>query len=560
MSRRFSRRDFVKTSSAALGAVALPGSRARVVQEFDLVVKNGTILDGTGGPGWRADIGVVGDTIDAISAIDPARASRVLDASGQHVSPGFIDIHSHSDSTIFAYPTADSRSRQGITTEVTGQCGFSAAPLEGVDADKRRSELEEETGAPVEWTTIPSYFEHLEQTGISVNQAFLLGHGSLRQNIAGLEDRHLSDSEMSALVRSVEEGMDDGAFGLSTGLEYLPGTFTPTEEIVAVARVVARRGGFYASHIRNEESGLLEALYEAIQIGIRAGLPVQISHLKAAGGPNWPKQRAALNLIESARRDGVDIMADAYPYTAYSTGLTIFVPAWAQEGGWDRLGERLSDTNLRARIRDEVVSSVTGNPGEFKFIVIASTKTEQNRHFIGKNVEEIGDAWGVEPVDAALRLLVEEEGTVSMIGHGMSPENVELVLSHPLVMVGSDGSSIAPTGKAAETRPHPRYYGCCPRVLSHYCRERGIFDLPTAVRKMTGTPADQAGIHDRGRIARGKKADLVVFNAATVKDEATFDDPHQYASGISYVVVNGEVVVEHGEHTGARPGRVLRKA
>lgn len=559
MTRRFTRRDFVKSSSAALGAFALPASKVRLVQEFDLVVRNGAVLDGTGGPMWQGDLGVVGDTITAIGSIDPARGSRVLDATGLHVSPGFIDIHSHSDSSIFAYPTADSRSRQGITTEVTGQCGFSAAPIEGVDADIRRANMEEETGVPVEWTSIASYFETLEEIGISVNQAFMLGHGSMRQTVAGLENRLLTDAEMASVARSVEEGLDEGAFGLSTGLEYTPGTFTPTEEVVTLARVVARRGGFYASHVRNEESDLLSSIHEAIQIGREAGLPVQISHLKAAGRPNWSKQRAALHLIESARRDGVHVMADAYPYTAYSTSLQIFLPPWALEGGWEGLGARLNDSADRARIRDEVKESVMGDPGEFSLIVIASTKTEENRHFLGKSVAEIGEAWGTDPAEAALRLLVEEEGAVAMIGHGMSPENVEMVLSHPLVMIGSDGASIAPTGKAAETRPHPRLYGCCPRVLAHYCRERQIFDLPTAVRKMTGTPADQAGINDRGRIARGKKADLVVFNAATVKDEATFDDPHQYASGISYVVVNGQVVVDHGEHTGARPGRVLRK-
>ncbi len=560
MIRRFSRRDFVKSSSVALGAVVIPGSRIRMTQEFDLVIRNGTILDGTGGPAWHGDLGVIGDSIAAIGSISPERGARVLDATGLHVSPGFIDIHSHSDSSIFAYPTADSRIRQGITTEVTGQCGGSAAPLEGVEVEKRRSDMEEDAGVAVEWTSVASYFDTLEQIGISVNHAFLIGQGTVRRNVAGLENRLLTDAEMASVVRSVEEGMDAGAFGLSTGLEYTPGTYTPTEEIVVLSRVIARRGGFYASHIRNEESGLLSAIHEAIQIGREARLPVQVSHLKAAGRPNWSKQQAALNLIESARRDGVDVMADAYPYTAYSTGLTIFLPPWALEGGWDRLAERLNSSADRARIRTAIIESVTGDPGEFSLIVIASTKTEENRHLVGKSVEEIGDAWGVEPVDAALRLLVEEEGSVSMIGHGMSPENVEMVLAHPLVMIGSDGTSVAPTGKAAESRPHPRWYGTCPRVLSHYTRERGIFDLPTAVRKMTGTPADRAGITDRGRIARGKKADLVVFNAATVKDEATFDDPHQYASGISFVVVNGQIVVENGEHTGARPGRVLRKA
>jgi N-acyl-D-aspartate/D-glutamate deacylase len=428
-----------------------------------------------------------------------------------------------------------------------------------VDADKRRSDLEDETGATVGWTGVESYFETLEEMGISVNQAFLLGQGTLRRNVAGLENRPLTNAELAAVIRSVEEGMDLGAFGLSTGLEYTPGIFTPTEEIVSLARVVSRRGGFYASHVRNEESGVLSAVQEAIQIGREAGLPVQISHLKAAGRPNWPKQRAALDLMESARRDGVEVMADAYPYTAYSTSLTIYLPPWALEGGWDKLRERLDTAADRERIRGDVASSVAGDPGGFGLIVIASTKTKENRHFVGMNLEEIAEAWGMEPVDAVLRLVAEEEGTVSMIGHGMSPENVEMVLSHPLVMIGSDGASIAPTGRAAETRPHPRLYGTCPRVLSHYTRDRGIFDLPSAVRKMTSTPADQAGIPDRGRIARGKKADLVVFDSARVKDGATFDDPHQFPTGIEYVLVNGQAIISEGAHTGARPGRVLRK-
>jgi N-acyl-D-amino-acid deacylase len=560
MTRRFSRRDFVKSSSAALGAFALPGPRVRVVQEFDLVIRNGTILDGTGGPPWQGDLGIVGDTITAVGTIDPARGSRVLDVGGLHVSPGFIDMHSHSDSSIFAYPTADSRAYQGITTEVTGQCGFSAAPLEGVDADKRKSDMAEEAGAPVEWSDIPSYFATLEGIGISVNQAMLLGHGTMRQNMAGLDNRTLTQDEMRAFMHSIEQGMDEGAFGLSTGLEYTPGTFTPTEEVVTLTRVVARRGGFYSSHIRNEESGLLEAVNEAIHIGRETGARVEIAHFKAAGPPNWPKQRASLNLVESARRDGVQVLADAYPYTAYSTSMTIFFPAWALEGGWSHLEQRLNDPSDRARIAVEVGTSVAGDPGGFDRIVVVSTRTEQNRSMVGKNVEEIAAEWQVEPVDAALRLVLEEEGMVAMIGHGMSVENVEMVLSHPLVMIGSDGTSVAPTGKAAETKPHPRYYGTCARVLAHYCRERGIFDLPTAVKKMTSMPADQAGIRDRGRIARGKRADIVVFSSGDVKDEATFEDPHRFASGIEHVLVNGEHVIENGQHTGARPGRVLRKA
>jgi N-acyl-D-amino-acid deacylase len=353
--------------------------------------------------------------------------------------------------------------------------------------------------------------------------------------------------------------VDQGAFGLSTGLEYTPGRYTPTEEIVEMARVVARRGGLYASHIRNEEETLLEAVNEAIDIGRRAGVRVEISHLKAAGRRNWGKQRAALSLIESAQRDGIEALADAYPYTAYSTGLTIFLEDWALEGGAKAVIARLRDANDRARIRKETASRVESDPGDYNLIVISRVRSEKNRPLVGKSLAEIGSIRKIDPVDALLRLIEEEEGSASFIGHGMSPDNVEMVLSHPLVMIGSDGSSMAPIGKAAESRPHPRSYGTCSRVLSYYARERRLFDLPTAVKKMTSMPADQLGLSDRGRIARGRKADLVVFNAATVKDEATFENPHRYATGIVHVLVNGVLVVENGNHTGARPGRVLRK-
>jgi N-acyl-D-aspartate/D-glutamate deacylase len=270
-------------------------------------------------------------------------------------------------------------------------------------------------------------------------------------------------------------------------------------------------------------------------------------------------QIAALNLIESARRDGIQVLADAYPYTAYSTGLTIFMPAWAVDGGWHGLAKRLEDPSDRSRIRKELIQSIHEDPGDYDLIVISSLRTDANRTLIGKNLAQIADGWGVEPVDAALRLIVEEEGSVGFIGHGMSPENVEMVLSHPLVMIASDGGSMAPEGPAAETRPHPRSYGTCARALGYYTRERKIFDLTTAVKKMTSMPADQIGLRDRGRIARGMKADIVVFDSERVKDVATFDDPHRYATGIQYVMVNGELVVENEKHTGARPGQMLRR-
>ncbi len=551
------RRDFLATSAtAALGLALLP-SRVWARPSFDLVIRGGTVLDGTGGLPFQADVAVVGDTIAALGEIDPGQGSRVLDASGLLVTPGFIDIHTHSDGDILRYPTADSRVMQGVTTEITGNCGGSAAPRAADPAGALPEEELEVYGTSRGWTDVASYFRVLEEVGISLNHALLLGQGTLREAVAGSQDRPLTADELATVLRTLEEGMDQGAIGLSTGLEYVPGRFTPTEEIVALARVVARRGGLYATHIRNEESMLLEAVDEAIRIGRESGVRVEISHLKAAGMPNWGKQVAALDLLEGARMAGVDVLADAYPYTAYSTGLTIFMPAWAVDGGWKALAVRLDDLAEGSRIREELVRRVKQDPGGFDLIVISGVRTDGNLPLVGRNLAQIAEGWKLEPVDALLRLLVEEGGTVSFIGHGMSAGNVEMVLSHPLVMIGSDGSSMAPVGEAARGRPHPRSYGTFPRVLGHYSRERGLFDLPTAVRKMTSMPADQAGIPDRGRISRGMKADLVVFDAATVMDGATFDDPHRFPSGIHHVLVNGVAVVAEGAHTGERPGRVV---
>jgi N-acyl-D-amino-acid deacylase len=545
--------------AAALGLALFPPWRIEAAPTFDLVLRGGMLFDGTGGPAWQADLGIVGDRIVALGDIAADQGRRVLDVSGLHVAPGFIDIHSHSDGDILVYPGGESRIYQGVTTEVTGNCGHSAAPLIGVDAEERRRAWEEETGGEARWSDVSSYFEALEQTGIALNQILLLGHGTLRTNAIGLVDRPLTTEELDSVLWAVEEGMDQGAFGLSTGLEYTPGSYTPTDEIIAMARVVARRGGLYASHIRNEEVALLAAVSEAIQIGRRANVRVEVSHLKAAGQPNWAKQRAALDLLESARGGGVDVLADAYPYTAYSTGLTIFLEPWARAGGGAAIATRLRDADTRIRIRKEVGVHVRSDPGDYDLVVIARTRSEKNRSFVGKNLEEIGAHWEVDPLDALLRLLEEEKGSVSFVGHGMSSKNVEIVLGHPLVMIGSDGSAMAPVGKAAEAQPHPRSYGAHARVFAHYVRERKLFDLPTAVKKMTSMPAEQIGLADRGRLARGMKADLVAFDAEAVEDRASFAEPHQYATGITYVLVNGSLVVDQGRHTGARPGRVLRK-
>lgn len=561
MGRPVSRRRFVGATSSALAGLALgPAPRVEPAPLFDLVVRGGTVLDGTGAAAFRADLGIVGDTIAALGAIAPEQGRRVLDVAGLHVAPGFVDIHTHSDPELLAYPTADSRVLQGVTSELAGNCGSSAAPLAGLGVKERVEEIARD-GIRADWTDVASYLERVEKAGISVNHALLAGHGTLRASVVGGVDRPLSEDEARAVAGALEEALDQGAFGLSTGLEYVPGRYTPPAEITALARLVARRGGLYASHMRNEEARLLDAVREAIAVGREAGVRVEVSHLKAAGEANWPRQAAALELVEAARRDGVEVLADAYPYTAYSTGLTILLEGWAREGGAPAILARLRDPQLRARIRREVEAQVKGDPGSFERIVISRVKTEANRALaVGRSLVEIGEAWRLDPVDACLRLLEQEETAVSFIGHAMSPENVERVLRHPLVMVGSDGSSMAPVGEAAKARPHPRSYGTFPRVLGLYARERGLFDLPTAVRKMTSLPADQIGLRERGRVGRGARADLVAFDAASVRDTASFDDPHRYPTGIVHVLVNGVAVVERGAHTGARPGRALRRA
>jgi N-acyl-D-amino-acid deacylase len=561
MTGRKTRREFI--ADGAKIALALGSSlplRVEAAAPFDLLLKGGMLLDGTGGPARQADLGIVGDTVEAVGTIAPEQSKRVLEVAGLHVCPGFIDIHTHSDQSILVYPTADSRVRQGITTEVTGNCGSSAAPLGGVEAEETRRSWLANEGIEADWSDVASYFARIERTGISVNHALLLGQGTIRAAEVGETNRPLTPDELKHVLRAVEDGMDQGAFGLSTGLEYTPGRYTPADEIVEMARVVARRGGLYASHIRNEQALLLEGVNEAIEVGRLTGARVEISHLKAAGRQNWSKQRPALDLIESARRQGIEVLADAYPYIAYSTGLAIFLPDWALEGGTSAVLERLRDATHRGRIREEVLSRVTGDPGDFDLIVISRTGRASNNTLIGMNLARIAERWQVESVDALLRLLEEEEGDVPFIGYGMSPQNVEMVLRNPLVMIGSDGESMAPTGKAAASRPHPRSYGSHARVLAYYTREKHLLDLPAAVKKMTSMPADQAVIGDRGRIARGRKADLVVFDAENIKDLASFENPHQYPAGIVHVLVNGVPVVQNGIHTGARPGRMLRKS
>ncbi len=544
------RRQFL--SGAALFATGcVSGARGLLRgEDCDLVLRGGSVVDGSGAAAFVADVAVRGDRIVAIGDCSGVRARRVLDVSGSCVTPGFVDIHTHSDRSILRYPGAESRVRQGVTTEITGNCGSSAAPVDAKPMDG-------DQGTPPPWTDLNSYAEAWAAARPALNQALLVGQGTLRSTVLGDVDRRATAEELDAMAVRLRKALRQGAVGMSTGLEYVPGIYAPAEEIEFLARVVAEAGGLYASHMRSEEAELLAAVDEAIAVGRRSGVRVQISHLKACGKPNWPLLEEAIARIERARAEGIDVLADTYPYTAYSTTLTILLEPWSREGGSEAIVARLRDPVARARMAREVVPHVASDPGDFGLVVIASVAAAEHENCVGRSIAEIAAAWHVEPAEAYLRLLEASGADVGFIGHGIASEGVERVLAHPLVMVGSDGRSMAAVGRQID-RPHPRSYGTFARVLGKYCRDSGLFDLPTAVEKMTSMPAARVHLIDRGVVRIGAFADLVVFDAATIADRATYDEPQLHPVGIAHVFVNGEAVVEDGRGTAARPGRLLR--
>jgi N-acyl-D-amino-acid deacylase len=522
--------------------------------KYDILIENGRILDGTGNPWFKADLGVLVDRIEAVGDLGGAGAARRIDARGHIVAPGFIDIHSHSDYNVLIDPRVESKVRQGVTTEVVGNCGSSAAPMNEEVRAYRERYMRARLGDDFEfdWETMGDYLDLIDSTGASFNVAAVVGQGTIRQNVMGYEDREPTGSEMREMRRILAEALDDGAWGMSTGLIYTPSVYAKTEEIIELARVLGERGGVYFSHIRGEGETLLDAVREAVRIGEEAGVPVQIAHFKASGKPYWGRTVDSLRLVEEGRAGGVDVTFDQYPYIASSTGLSAYMPHWAQEGGSDRLLERLRDPETRARIRDD--------PGaiyrDWSAIMIAAARNHP--HYEGKRVTEVAEMEGKEVYDAVFDLLLAEDAQVSVVSFGMSEEDVRRVMRSPYGMVGSDGSAVVPRGVLGEGKPHPRFYGTFPRVLGHYVRE-GVLTLQEAVRKMTSAPAQKLGLRNRGLLREGLRADITVFDPEKVRDEATFVDPHRFASGIPYVVVDGVLVVDRNEHTGELPGRALRR-
>jgi N-acyl-D-amino-acid deacylase len=530
---------------------------------LDLLLRNGSLIDGTGSAPRRADIGVLADRIVAVGNVD-APATRELDVSGRVVAPGFIDMHSHTDHFLLIQPEAESKVTQGITTDVGGNCGFSPGPLVGEAATSQIRAVLARTGVDPDWNTLGEFLERLERQPIGINFCTLVGHGTLRAAAMGPEHRAPSAAELDRMRGLLADELDAGAFGYSSGLIYAPGCYAETEELVELGKVLAHRGGFYATHMRNESDQLVEAVEESLRVGREGGCPVQISHHKACGRSNWGRVEITLGMIDRDRAAGVDVHQDQYPYVATSTGLGTVLPRWVYDGGTARALQRLRGPDTRRTILDEVRrAGETGyyrDAGGWSQVVIAGVQTEEQHWTEGLDLEQVAERMGCEPAEAVLRLLEAEELAVSIVHFSIGEADVERVMTHPLTMIGSDGSARSPRGILGRGKPHPRTYGTFPRVLGRYVRERKLLSLEAAIHKMTGLPASKLGLADRGVVREGAFADLVVFDPGVVQDVATFVHPHQNSIGIDYVLVNGVVALEHGRLTGQLGGRVLRRS
>ncbi len=521
----------------AVGVLAGATLSAAPQAGYDILITGGRVLDGAGNPWVAANIGIRGDRIARIGRFT-APATRLIDATGLYVTPGFIDMMDQSGGALRRDGTAQSKVRQGVTTLIAGEGGTPVAPAD-----------------------LDQYFATLEKQGISLNFGTFVSAAQARTAVLQSANRDPNPAELDRMKAIVETGMQRGALGLTTALIYPPESYAKTPEIVELARIAARYGGIYASHVRDEGLGELDAIGEAIAIGAQAGLPVEIFHLKVAHRAGWKTLLPKIDaLVRAARARGVDVTADQYPYTASATSLESCIPAWAAEGGAAERGKRLNDPAIRARIRDEMKH---GSPGWFnrveavgswKNVVIASMPASGDQHYVGMPVEDIARERGQAPEDTVMDL-VAQFPAISALYFMMSEDDVRMAMSYPWVSVGSDAA--AGSIETAQGRGHPRQYGTFPRVIARYVREAGVLTLENAVRRMTSLPAGKLHLAGRGLLAEGSFADVTIFDYGRIEDTATYDSPHQYPRGIPYVLVNGQIVVDRGEHTGARPGRII---
>lgn len=553
-----SRRRFLATTAASLAAAACaPGRSLGSRRRYDLVIRGGTIFDGTGAPGVEGDVAIVGNRIVDVGPALVRRGRDEIDARGLAVAPGFVDVHSHGDESLFADPRAESVIRQGITTIVVGQDGSSSAPSER--PSMRDSVVRGALGMDRASESFADYFRAISALPSAVNVASMVGLGTVRAVVVGQADRPATADELARMHALVEGALADGACGASTGLEYAPGSFAKAEELVALCRPLARRGLPYATHMRNEDDTLLEAIDEAIGVARGARCPLQISHLKTSGPGNWHKAGDALARLDAAHDAGLDVAFDRYPYVAYQTGLTNLFPNWALDGGDDAFLARLVAPETADRIRAATLAKVETIAG-WNSVMISSVRDSSDRAAEGKKLGDYAAAVGSDPYALSVALLVRNRADVGTVVFAMSEDNLQRFLAHPLGMVCSDGGAFALEGPARTGHPHPRGLGAFPRVLGRYVRETSTLTLPQAVHKMSGFAASRIGLGDRGRIAAGLAADVVVFDPATVADRATFAEPFQYPVGIRVVVVNGVPALRDGLRSDARRGRALRAA
>jgi dihydroorotase/N-acyl-D-amino-acid deacylase len=544
--------------------VAVQGPVQRSASHFDFLMTNGRIVDGTGAPWFRADVGIVGDTITAVGTLRDAGATVRIDATNLIVAPGFIDLLGQSEFNVLVDDRAASKVYQGVTTEVTGE-GTSIAPVNdrmiGESAPSARH-----FGVAQDWRTLADYFRRLElRSHPAINIATFVGAGSIRNYVVGKDDRRATASELDSMRQLVEQAMEQGALGLSTSLQYVPDRFASTDEIVELAKVAARHGGVYFTHQRSESSRIVESLEEVFQIAERAAISAEIWHLKTAYRPNFGRMADVLGRIEAARARGLDVTADQYPYTRASNGLSSCLPLWIREGGLEKMLARLHDSAARERAKRDMNDAAATTwenqwqgAGGGDGVTIASVLNPDLRKYEGMTLTDVGKAMGKDPRDAVMDLVIADRDETSVITSIMDEADVRTALRHPLVGIGTDSGAQAEDGRLSESKSHPRAWGAFPRILGHYVRDEHLLSLEEAIRKMSSKAAARVGLLDRGILRPGMRADITIFDPATIRDVSTFDDPRHYATGIKHVFVNGKRILADGVMTAERPGRPLR--
>ena len=511
--------------------LALGTSHAYSQNSYDIIISNGRVIDGSGNPWYEADVAINGERIVRIGDLSSDTGSQVIDANGLIVAPGFIDPHTHALRGILDVPNAESALLQGVTTLTEGNDGTSPFPVD-------------------------EHYQTILDKQISPNWGIFVGHGTIRSQVIGAEDRDPTRDELEQMKDMVQQAMQNGALGLSTGLFYVPGSFASTEEVIELSKVAAKHGGIYISHMREEAAQLIDSVNETIRIGEESGIPVQMTHHKVIGVENWGSSVESLRLVDQARERGIDITIDQYPYTASQTGINALIPQWAQEGGRGRMLERIESPETRAAIKNEVVLKILYDRGGGDPKNIFISRNTWDPSMASKNLAELTVEAGMNPTpENAAEVVFEilKGGGATAVYHAINTDDVDRIMQHPVTAIGSDG----PVGIFGEGTPHPRQYGTFARVLGHYVRERGVLTLEEAVRKMSSQTARRLGIHNRGLLTEGYYADIAIFDSDEIIDKATFEEPHQYAIGMKFVLVNGQVVVEQGRHTGRRPGKII---